>query len=445
MNHDAARRNGTVYGLTGAGSAYLEAVRKDMGLPLSEAEFLHIRNVLRHLRRDPTTDELYFAAAYANGSKKLPDAVRVASVTSEDRSLVKAYARFFDEFNSHRPPAGRQTPASLISLARYACHPRGDENFVFRICELNGEAETGPENGFLTPMPDTGSITVSISDPPKPRPGDALFFLSAGGAADAPYRIRGAVALLVRSGALPVLCPLSNKGLIFALSDICDGATADATALPGNGHAEALCLPYPGCAVIAVSPDFLSDAVTAFRTCGINAARLGTVGGSDFRILSVSPDGGTPTASVNLPAELLYRLRFYRNANMRADTADETKDESDAFRITMKYYDPNPMIESTPPHRGVLLCGALLRNVRTPGHVSEAFGKLTDSFRQQNIPLDGIKYAVNGMLATDDGSAIPLILALDTFIKTTGATVSAADFTLTRTGSGAAIMAYTHA
>ncbi len=82
------RRRGTVSGFLTAGGDYLEAVRSDLGLSLTPAEFAAACGILRRLGREPTADELYFTAAYINAAKALPSALRIGSVRSDDPSLI---------------------------------------------------------------------------------------------------------------------------------------------------------------------------------------------------------------------------------------------------------------------------------------------------------------------------------------------------------------------
>ena len=114
------RRRGTVSGFLTAGGDYLEAVRSDLGLSLTPAEFAAACGILRRLGREPTADELYFTAAYINAAKALPSALRIGSVRSDDPSLIQLFRSLDGRFRASLTREVAALPTELTASPKAA-------------------------------------------------------------------------------------------------------------------------------------------------------------------------------------------------------------------------------------------------------------------------------------------------------------------------------------
>lgn len=174
------RRRGTVSGFLTAGGDYLEAVRSDLGLSLTPAEFAAACGILRRLGREPTADELYFTAAYINAAKALPSALRIGSVRSDDPSLIQLFRSLDGRFRASLTREVAALPAELTALAVFASGVT-ESGFTVGISDEAAPAAAVSTQPAAFAAADGFRIAVSRKDAAlrtRACPGDLLVLLS---------------------------------------------------------------------------------------------------------------------------------------------------------------------------------------------------------------------------------------------------------------------------
>lgn len=456
-NIASTRRRGAVRGFDAAGREYLEAVRADLGLSITPDEFAAACGILRMLRRDPTADELYFVSEYICASEKMPSALRVKEVRSDDKALLAIFGdiagRCIDRQKSSDAGITSPRPVPLVQLARTAAGVRDSEFTVSISPELS---PTAPMCASPCAIAASGGFRIAVSRKRlstrfSAREGDLLILLApADDCAPDVFaaRISHVAASLAMSAIQPVLYPESGYGLIFDIAAICRGGRLNAPMLPGApDHAEAFCHAFGGTVLAAIRPEAFDRAGKIFEGSGIRAFPFGDVFGDGFIISSANSESRTLETMVNLPSDLLWRLRFYRDASMTAISAP-ISGSADANIIG------NPCSDAHRtecgkiaffPEAQLLISAARAAGPDLVSAIRVAFETAACPIVERGAPTEAIRYAVCGSLATEDSSAIPLILGLDAYVRDCEPFVTAAHFGLCRSGSAITVFAFASA
>lgn len=433
------RRRGTVSGFLTAGGDYLEAVRSDLGLSLTPAEFAAACGILRRLGREPTADELYFTAAYINAAKALPSALRIGSVRSDDPSLIQLFRSLDGRFRASLTREVAALPAELTALAVFASGVT-ESGFTVGISDEAAPAAAVSTQPAAFAAADGFRIAVSRKDAAlrtRACPGDLLVLLSPPDgclADDFSARLSRAASELYRAGYAPSFRPTSGSGLIFDLEAFCGGGHLSAPALPlcGGfaGCSESLCAPFAGCALSAIRPDTAEAILPTIAAHGIGAAVFGTAGGSDFTVASVYEGIPVPETAVRLPAALLKRLRFYLNADIAATSAPLPGSAAlDTIACPLSSLRAECGKTAFFPDAELLVSAARAAGDDPVSAVRSAFKTAAEPLILAGAPKGDICFAVCGKLSPRDGSAVPLILGIDAYVRSEAPRTVAADFT----------------
>lgn len=433
------RRRGTVSGFLTAGGDYLEAVRSDLGLSLTPAEFAAACGILRRLGREPTADELYFTAAYINAAKALPSALRIGSVRSDDPSLIQLFRSLDGRFRASLTREVAALPAKLTALAVFASGVT-ESGFTVGISDEAAPAAAVSTQPAAFAAADGFRIAVSRKDAAlrtRACPGDLLVLLSPPDgclADDFSARLSRAASELYRAGYAPSFGPTSGSGLIFDLEAFCGGGHLSAPALPLRGRfagcSESLCAPFAGCALSAIRPDTAEAILPTIAAHGIGAAVFGTAGGSDFTVASVYEGIPVPETAVRLPAALLKRLRFYLNADIAATSAPLPGSAAlDTIACPLSSLRAECGKTAFFPDVELLVSAARAAEDDPVSAVRSAFKTAAEPLILAGAPKGDICFAVCGKLSPRDGSAVPLILGIDAYVRSEAPRTVAADFT----------------
>ncbi|MGM9596632.1 MAG: hypothetical protein ACI3XO_02340 [Eubacteriales bacterium] len=456
-NIASPRRRGAVRGFGAAGREYLEAVRADLGLSVTPDEFSAACGILRMLRRDPTADELYFVSEYICASKKMPSALRVKEVRSDDKALLTIFGDIaglcIDRQKSSDAGITSPCPVPLVQFARTAAGVRDSEFTVSISPELS---PTVPMCASPSAIAASGGFRIAVSRKRlsarfSAREGDLLILLApAEGCAadDFAARISHAAAALESAAVSTAFYPVSGNGLIFDISAFCRGGRLNAPMLPGApDHADAFCHAFCGTVLAAIRPEAFDRAGKIFEDSGIRAFPFGDVFGDSFLISSANSESRTLETMVNLPSDLLWRLRFYRDASMTAISAP-IPGSADANIIA------NPCSDAHRtecgkiaffPEAQLLISAARAAGPDPVSAIRAAFETAARSIVERGAPTDAIRYAVCGSLAADDSSAIPLIAGLDAYVRNREPFVTAAHFGLCSFDSAITVFAFASA
>lgn len=456
-NIASPRRRGAVSGFGTASREYLEAVRADLRLAVTPDDFAAACGILRMLRRDPTADELYFISEYICASKKMPSALRVKEVRSDDPSLLTLFGdltgRCIEEQIRSGAAATSLRPVPLVHLAYTAAGVRHSD---FTVSISSEQSPTVPMCASPCAIAASGGFRITVSRKRlsarfSSREGDLLILLApADDCAPDVFaaRISHVAASLAMSAIQPVLYPESGYGLIFDIAAICRGGRLNDPMLPGApDHAEAFCHTFGGAVLAAIRPEAFDRAGKIFEGSGIRAFPFGDVFGDGFLISSANSESRTLETMGNLPSDLLWRLRFYRDASMTAISAP-IPGSADANIIG------NPCSDAHRtecgkiaffPEAQLLISAARAAGPDPVSAIRVAFETAACPLVECGAPTEAIRYAVCGSLATEDSSAIPLILGLDAYVRDCEPYVAAAHFGLCRSGSAITVFAFASA
>ncbi|MDY5860148.1 MAG: hypothetical protein SPJ77_04095, partial [Eubacteriales bacterium] len=162
---------------------------------------------------------------------------------------------------------------------------------------------------------------------------------------------------------------------------------------------------------------------------------------------SANSESRTLETMGNLPSDLLWRLRFYRDASMTAISAP-IPGSADANIVG------NPCSDAHRtecgkiaffPEAQLLISAARAAGPDPVSAIRVAFETAARPIVERGAPTEAIRYAVCGSLATEDSSAIPLILGLDAYVRDCEPYVAAAHFGLCRSGSAITVFAFASA
>lgn len=403
------KKVGRILGFHACTDDYLEAVRRDLDLDCTLDDLRLLRAYSNERGGDLTVSEVRFFTAVRRTAASAPDRVRAAALAADtDPAAAELFARLSGAFARRRPRLA--DPPALTELAAFAALQRGSSaGLTVSLCRR--DAPLAPTfTGSRQELFSDGEYLLSVSHglPRRGlcRPYAAILRPLSGQIAE-DFFAAADVITRRRYDTHPedLILPLSRRGLLTDLSELDTATRADAAALGGRPpHFEDLTADFaPGYLIFterSAVPSLIADA----GECGAAVCFPVTAaeGGSLFAAIGKE--------AVRVEPALLRRLRRLPDVPLSVGELTLTGSEEDV-----------PAEALTPDARFRVVSRAV--GARDAAGLRAALDRAADD--AQGAPL-----ALAGTLCPTDGSALPLLLALDAFVRTRGAEIAGAHFDL---------------